>query len=213
MRREVTYVLERWSSVQGNLHAQNAAYRLAWGKYTWLLTGLAERRSFWHCSHSWHIEYRYLSIIRYPGDPTCRRLIEVAIGSGCYLAHGMELLSIFKWVTLIGLVVALLTVGLINAIYLTRNCVSNGALSSPADFQPCSLICRLFQRSIAPARTGNFTPRGRIVAVPSAGMKIWREKSKKKIPSNISHHTLVIELLKSMPSRFDLLRAFSSLFY
>jgi hypothetical protein len=31
MRREVTLALERWSSAQGDLRAQNAAYRLAWG--------------------------------------------------------------------------------------------------------------------------------------------------------------------------------------
>lgn len=31
-RYEVTHALERWSSTQGNLRAQNAAYRLAWGK-------------------------------------------------------------------------------------------------------------------------------------------------------------------------------------
>jgi len=31
MKCEVTHTLERWSSARGNLRAQNAAYRLAWG--------------------------------------------------------------------------------------------------------------------------------------------------------------------------------------
>jgi hypothetical protein len=32
-RCEVTCILERWSSAQGNLRAQNAAYRLAWDTF------------------------------------------------------------------------------------------------------------------------------------------------------------------------------------
>jgi hypothetical protein len=31
MRCEATHALERWSSARGDLRAQNAAYRLAWG--------------------------------------------------------------------------------------------------------------------------------------------------------------------------------------
>jgi hypothetical protein len=38
MRREVTHVLERWLSPQGDLRAQNAAYRLAWGMIIGVVT-------------------------------------------------------------------------------------------------------------------------------------------------------------------------------
>src|SRR4030042_3361471 len=40
-----------------------------------------------------------------PNDPTRLLLIHSAIGFGCYLVFCLEVLSIFKWITVIGIVI------------------------------------------------------------------------------------------------------------
>ena len=42
---------------------------------------------------------------RYPADPTRRVIVQSAILIGCYLVLSMEVLSIFKWITVVGLLI------------------------------------------------------------------------------------------------------------
>lgn len=57
---------------------------------------------------------------RYPADPTRRVLIHSAIGFTCYLVAMMELLSIFRWITIVGLVIAWLVPCVIFGFWLWR---------------------------------------------------------------------------------------------
>jgi hypothetical protein len=58
---------------------------------------------------------------RFPSDPTRRVLIDCAIWFGCYLVLSMEVLSIFKWITVVGLVFTWLIPGIIFAVWIWRN--------------------------------------------------------------------------------------------
>jgi hypothetical protein len=55
---------------------------------------------------------------RYSADPTRRLLINSAIWSGCYLVLSMEVLSIFRWITVLGLVITWLIPSVLFAIWI-----------------------------------------------------------------------------------------------
>jgi hypothetical protein len=106
MRCEVTRALERWSSRQGNLPAQNAAYRLAWGT----ITPRFSRFDLMQILLALLPLLAFICIFiflknRHSIDLTRRVLIHAAIWFGCYLVLGMEILSVFHWITVPGLVI------------------------------------------------------------------------------------------------------------
>jgi hypothetical protein len=80
---------------------------------------------------------------RFPFDPTRRVLIQSAIGFGCYLVLSMEVLSIFKWITLVGLVITWLIPCIVFAVWLWRKIRRGEVISLPHVHLPGSWWNRL----------------------------------------------------------------------
>jgi hypothetical protein len=108
--------------VQGNLHVQNAAYRLAWGT---IINTIIVRIDLMQIFLGFIPLLAFIAIFvylknKYPADPSRRVIIHSAIWSTCYLVVVMELLSIFKWITVAGLVIAWLVPCAIFAVWVWR---------------------------------------------------------------------------------------------
>jgi hypothetical protein len=68
---------------------------------------------------------------RYPADPTRRILIHSATWFGCYLVFCLEVLSIFRWITVLGLVIAWMVPIVVFSLWLWRKKTSGEKVFLP----------------------------------------------------------------------------------